>query len=97
MYVLFVGLNKVEDESDIQNVPASVGGEAGVEEKKSTHQDVSDEKKPESTSTTINASELPPHVLLEMPALSPTMVRIFLVLLVVHIANIDFSFLPWRQ
>ncbi|XP_057446386.1 dihydrolipoyllysine-residue acetyltransferase component 1 of pyruvate dehydrogenase complex, mitochondrial isoform X2 [Lotus japonicus] len=63
----------VEDESDIQNLPASAGGEAGVEEKKSTHQDVSDEKKPESTSTTINASELPPHVLLEMPALSPTM------------------------
>lgn len=63
----------VEDEKDIQNVPASVGGETGVEEKKPTHQDVKDESKPESTSTMINASELPPHILLEMPALSPTM------------------------
>ncbi|TKY51706.1 Dihydrolipoyllysine-residue acetyltransferase [Spatholobus suberectus] len=63
----------VEDANDIQNVPASVGGETSVEEKKPTNQDVTDESKPGSTSTTINASELPPHVLLEMPALSPTM------------------------
>lgn len=63
----------VEDENDIQNVPASMGGESRVEEKKPTHQDVTDERKPESTSTTVNASKLPPHVLLEMPALSPTM------------------------
>ncbi|BAT94571.1 Dihydrolipoyllysine-residue acetyltransferase component 1 of pyruvate dehydrogenase [Vigna angularis] len=61
----------VEDEKDIQNVPASVGGQ--VEETKPAQQDVTDEKKPESTSTMINASELPPHALLEMPALSPTM------------------------
>lgn len=70
-------LDKVEDESDIQNVPASVGGETSVEDKKPAHQDVTDdERKPESTPT-INASELPPHILLEMPALSPTMVRTF--------------------
>lgn len=70
-------LDKVEDESDIQNVPASVGGETSVEDKKPTHQVVTDdERKPESTPT-INASELPPHILLEMPALSPTMARTF--------------------
>ncbi|XP_061349335.1 dihydrolipoyllysine-residue acetyltransferase component 1 of pyruvate dehydrogenase complex, mitochondrial [Gastrolobium bilobum] len=64
----------VEDANDIQNVPASVGVETRIEEKKPTPQDVTDEeRKPESTSTSINASELPPHVLLEMPALSPTM------------------------
>ncbi|RZB88166.1 Dihydrolipoamide S-acetyltransferase component 1 of pyruvate dehydrogenase complex isoform B [Glycine soja] len=63
----------VEDENDIQNVPASVGGETGVEEKKPTLGDVSDERKSESTSSIVNASELPPHLLLEMPALSPTM------------------------
>ncbi|ESW15835.1 hypothetical protein PHAVU_007G106200 [Phaseolus vulgaris] len=61
----------VEDEKDIQNVPASVGG--GIEETKPAQQDVTDEGKPESTSTMINASELPPHLLVEMPALSPTM------------------------
>ncbi|KAL2949444.1 hypothetical protein AAZX31_20G176200 [Glycine max] len=63
----------VEDENDIQNVPASAGGETRVEEKKPTREDVTDERKSESTSAIINASELPPHVLLEMPALSPTM------------------------
>ncbi|WJX20186.1 Pyruvate dehydrogenase complex component E2 1 [Trifolium repens] len=63
----------VEDESDIQNVSASVGGESGVEEKKPTHQGVADEdSKPESTST-IDTSDLPPHIILGMPALSPTM------------------------
>jgi pyruvate dehydrogenase E2 component (dihydrolipoamide acetyltransferase) len=72
-----VALDKVEEESDIQNVSASVGGESGVEEKKPTHQDVADEdSKPESTST-IDTSDLPPHIILGMPALSPTMVRPF--------------------
>ena len=73
-----MGLDKVEDSDDIQNVPASVGSGTEVKEKKPTQQDVTDEeRKPESTSTKINASELPPHVLLEMPALSPTMVKTF--------------------
>lgn len=89
-----VGLDKVEDESDIQNIPATLGGETMVEEKKPTHQDVTDEeRKPESTST-INASELPPHVLLEMPALSPTMVRTFDA--TGNYFQHKFSFLPWR-
>ncbi|XP_054787843.1 dihydrolipoyllysine-residue acetyltransferase component 1 of pyruvate dehydrogenase complex, mitochondrial [Prosopis cineraria] len=64
----------VEDPNDIQNVPALVGNEVGAKEKKSTSQEVAhEERKPESTSTTINTSELPPHILLGMPALSPTM------------------------
>ncbi|XP_028776831.1 dihydrolipoyllysine-residue acetyltransferase component 1 of pyruvate dehydrogenase complex, mitochondrial-like [Neltuma alba] len=64
----------VEDPNDIQNVPASVGAEVGAKEKKSTNQEVNhDERTPESTSAKINTSELPPHILLEMPALSPTM------------------------
>ncbi|KAK7279527.1 hypothetical protein RJT34_24580 [Clitoria ternatea] len=64
----------VEDENDIQNVPTSLRGESKDDEKKPRHQDVTDEeRKPESTSSTINTSELPPHILLTMPALSPTM------------------------
>ncbi|XP_015941188.1 dihydrolipoyllysine-residue acetyltransferase component 1 of pyruvate dehydrogenase complex, mitochondrial isoform X1 [Arachis duranensis] len=64
----------VEDQDDIKNVPASVGSGTEVKEKKPIHQDDSaEERKPEPTSTDINASELPPHILLEMPALSPTM------------------------
>lgn len=57
-----------------------MGGQ--VEETKPAQQDVTDERKPESTSTMINASELPPHALLEMPALSPTMVRILMLFVV---------------
>lgn len=73
-----MSLDKVEEESDIQNVPASVGGESGVEEKKPAHQDDAvEERKPETTST-IDTSNLPPHIVLGMPALSPTMVRPFL-------------------
>lgn len=72
-----MSLDQVEDPNDIQNVPASVRAEVGAEEKKSTNQEVThEERTPESTSTTINTSELPPHILLEMPALSPTMVRL---------------------
>ncbi|XLR06989.1 hypothetical protein S83_034927 [Arachis hypogaea] len=51
-----------------------MGSGTKVKEKKLTHQDDSDEeRKSEPTSTDINASELPPHILLEMTALSPTM------------------------
>lgn len=72
-----VGLDKVEDESDIQKVPASMGGESRVDEHKQAHHDVpNEERKPESTST-IDTTDLPPHAVLGMPALSPTMVRPF--------------------
>ncbi|KAJ0245610.1 Dihydrolipoyllysine-residue acetyltransferase component 1 of pyruvate dehydrogenase complex [Hirschfeldia incana] len=64
----------VEEEDDIQNVSApGEGGQVGKEET-SAHQ----EKKPEEStqqrgSIQPDASDLPPHVVLEMPALSPTM------------------------
>ncbi|RYR28547.1 hypothetical protein Ahy_B01g052691 [Arachis hypogaea] len=54
-----------------------MGSGTKVKEKKLTHQDDSDEeRKSEPTSTDINASELPPHILLEMTALSPTMIKV---------------------
>ena len=66
---------KVEDQDDIQNVPATVSGES--EKDVSPEQGVKNREKVQETSSfNISASELPPHVLLEMPALSPTMVRI---------------------
>ncbi|KAJ6690562.1 hypothetical protein OIU85_006783 [Salix viminalis] len=61
----------VEDADDIQNVPATVGSGSDVEEK-SIDRDVKSEGGAQETSS-INASELPPHVILGMPALSPTM------------------------
>jgi len=70
---LLLWLHKVEDADDIQNVPATVGSGSDVKEEKSTDQDVKSEGGAQETSS-INASELPPHVILGMPALSPTMV-----------------------
>ncbi|KAI4352636.1 hypothetical protein L6164_006868 [Bauhinia variegata] len=63
----------VEDPDDIQNVSASLASEARVKEKKPTNQAVINEDTKSESTTNINTSELPPHVLLEMPALSPTM------------------------
>lgn len=67
----------MEDEEDIQKVPASVAGGSGVEEKKSKHENAGNEDKQQEMSSTINTAELPPHIVLGMPALSPTMVRKF--------------------
>ena len=66
--------HKVEDQDDIQNVPvpATVSGGSRVKEEKLTPPN--EVKEQETNSTKINASELPPHIILEMPALSPTMV-----------------------
>lgn len=64
---------KVEDSDDIGNVAATATGNSGVEEK-SASQGAKDEQ---TSSTEINTTELPPHSVLEMPALSPTMVRKF--------------------
>ncbi|KAF8396477.1 hypothetical protein HHK36_018100 [Tetracentron sinense] len=64
----------VEDPDDIQNVPATVTDGSEVKEGQSTHQDVGNEERAQKTSSTmISTSELPPHIVLEMPALSPTM------------------------
>ncbi|KAK4385605.1 pyruvate dehydrogenase complex, mitochondrial [Sesamum angolense] len=63
----------VEDPDDIANVPATVSGSEGKDktttEQASTHGD----SKQESRSVNISTSELPPHIVLGMPALSPTM------------------------
>ncbi|PON54394.1 Lipoamide Acyltransferase [Trema orientale] len=64
----------VEDQDDIQNVPASVAGGSDIKGEISPDQDVKNEDgEKETSSVKINTADLPPHILLEMPALSPTM------------------------
>ncbi|CAN1318844.1 Dihydrolipoyllysine-residue acetyltransferase component 1 of pyruvate dehydrogenase complex, mitochondrial [Linum perenne] len=65
----------VEDADDIGNVPASVASGSEVkEEKTKTDLDVKTEDNVhEKSSVQLNTSELPPHIVLGMPALSPTM------------------------
>lgn len=66
-------LHKVEDADDIQNVPATVtGGSEGKEEKSISKIEAREQ---ETSAIKISSSELPPHIILEMPALSPTMVE----------------------
>lgn len=68
---------KVEDQDDIQNIPASVAGGTEIKDETSSNQDVKNEDRVQETnSVKINTSDLPPHIVLEMPALSPTMVTI---------------------
>lgn len=69
---------KVEDQDDIQNVPASVAGGSEIKgETSASDNDVKNvDRAQETSSVNINTSDLPPHILLEMPALSPTMVTI---------------------
>ncbi|KAK3031294.1 hypothetical protein RJ639_037306 [Escallonia herrerae] len=64
----------VEDSEDLQNVPAVVTDGSEAKEKQSVQDNVTNEnKQPETSSAKISASDLPPHIILEMPALSPTM------------------------
>ncbi|XP_021625730.1 dihydrolipoyllysine-residue acetyltransferase component 1 of pyruvate dehydrogenase complex, mitochondrial isoform X2 [Manihot esculenta] len=62
----------VEDADDIQNVPATVSSGAEVKEEKSSERDSHSEDKG-TTSDKLSTSELPPHIVIGMPALSPTM------------------------
>ncbi|TYI62355.1 hypothetical protein E1A91_D10G238400v1 [Gossypium mustelinum] len=63
----------VEDEENITKIPSTLGVGSDVEEK-TAHQDVrNSEKEEEPSSTNIKASDLPPHIVIGMPALSPTM------------------------
>lgn len=71
---LLLCVYKVEDADDIQHIPATIAGGAEAKEQSSTHQDVKKEAVQETSASRINTSELPPRVVLEMPALSPTMV-----------------------
>ncbi|GJX38365.1 dihydrolipoyllysine-residue acetyltransferase component 1 of pyruvate dehydrogenase complex, mitochondrial isoform X1 [Tanacetum coccineum] len=64
----------IEDLNEIQNLPDSVLGGSEVKETKSTQTDVkTEDSAQESSSGKIDASKLPPHIFVEMPALSPTM------------------------
>ncbi|KAL7582519.1 dihydrolipoyllysine-residue acetyltransferase component 1 of pyruvate dehydrogenase complex, mitochondrial [Lactuca sativa] len=64
----------VEEEENIKNIPDSVLGGSEVKETESTQPNVkAEDTANESTSGKIDASNLPPHILIEMPALSPTM------------------------
>ncbi|KAM2888716.1 hypothetical protein FF1_012409 [Malus domestica] len=64
----------VEDADDIQNLPANVVSGSEVKENIPAPQNVKNEKGVQDTSYVgINTSELPSHIVVEMPALSPTM------------------------
>lgn len=74
---------KVEDADDIKNLPANVVGGSEVKE---AHQNVKKEDGVQDTSSvSMSTSELPPHILVEMPALSPTMVRKFQLDFLLHL------------
>ncbi|GKU91611.1 hypothetical protein SLEP1_g5464 [Rubroshorea leprosula] len=63
----------VEDAENIQKIPSSLGSGSEGEGQKTSHQDVGRLEKVEGKSSIkINSSDLP-HVVVEMPALSPTM------------------------
>ncbi|XP_051119939.1 dihydrolipoyllysine-residue acetyltransferase component 1 of pyruvate dehydrogenase complex, mitochondrial isoform X2 [Andrographis paniculata] len=63
----------VEDADDVANVPTTVCG-SEAKDRSSTEQPVSHgDSKGEASTANISTSELPPHIVLEMPALSPTM------------------------
>ncbi|CAN4126489.1 unnamed protein product [Withania somnifera] len=64
----------VEEADDIQKVPATVGGASEVKSQVSSQTDAtSGDKVPVASPVNISSSELPPHFVLDMPALSPTM------------------------
>ncbi|KAK4707943.1 hypothetical protein R3W88_028868 [Solanum pinnatisectum] len=64
----------VEEADDIQKVPATVGGASEVKNQASSQTDAaSGDEAPEASPANISSSELPPHLILDMPALSPTM------------------------
>lgn len=66
-------LHKVEEADDIQNVPATVSDGTEIKEEESTSKN--EVREQETSGVKISSSELPPHIILEMPALSPTMVK----------------------
>ncbi|PRQ58677.1 putative dihydrolipoyllysine-residue acetyltransferase [Rosa chinensis] len=60
----------VEDKDEIENIPANIVGGSEVKEDIPQHQ--KDEAQ-DTSSVGINTADLPPHIVVEMPALSPTM------------------------
>lgn len=64
----------VEEADDIQKVPATVGGASEVKNQASSQTDAArGDGAPEASPANISSFELPPHMILDMPALSPTM------------------------
>ncbi|KAF5742574.1 hypothetical protein HS088_TW09G00625 [Tripterygium wilfordii] len=64
----------VEDLDDIKSIPAPVGSGSEVKEEKCTPQNAQNgDGVQERSSVKIDISQLPPHVVVGMPALSPTM------------------------
>ncbi|KAL7147180.1 hypothetical protein ABFS83_06G090500 [Erythranthe nasuta] len=63
----------VEDQNDIVNIPATISGSEAKEKPPSEQTLQQGESIQESSSVNIGTSELPPHIVLNMPALSPTM------------------------
>ncbi|XP_059309919.1 uncharacterized protein LOC132061059 [Lycium ferocissimum] len=65
---------KVEEANDIQKVSATVGGASEVKNQVPSQTDAAPEDRvPEDCPASISSSELPPHLVLDMPVLSPTM------------------------
>ncbi|OVA17885.1 Biotin/lipoyl attachment [Macleaya cordata] len=54
----------VEDADDIKNLPTSISSGSEVKEERSANQDIGSQ---------VSSADLPPHTVLDMPALSPTM------------------------
>lgn len=65
----------MEDQDDIANIPATISGSEAKDKPSSEETLKQGDCIQESSSVNISTSELPPHIVLGMPALSPTMVR----------------------
>ncbi|KAG6410082.1 hypothetical protein SASPL_128130 [Salvia splendens] len=63
----------VEDQDDIGSIPATISGTEAADKTSTEPAATHGDNMPEASSVNINTSELPPHTVLQMPALSPTM------------------------
>lgn len=84
----------MEEADDIQKVPATIGGALEVKNQVSSQTDAArGDRAPEASPANISSSELPPHLVLDMPALSPTMVwKVNNVLFNFHAILVSFTF-----
>lgn len=72
-------VTQVENADDIASIPETVSGTEATDKTSTEQTPKHGGNTQESSSVNINTSELPPHIILAMPALSPTMVRAALV------------------
>ncbi|KAL8159699.1 hypothetical protein V2J09_001236 [Rumex salicifolius] len=67
-------LRMVEEADDIKKIPASFSSSSDIKEEETSSQGVESHSEAQGTSSVnINMSDLPTHVVVDMPALSPTM------------------------